>query len=101
MSGDPRLQARNASLMVAVIQSRKGSSRLVGKLAKHSFESAALKVGHVVVQLVRQRLQRPAAGPAGHDFPQQVTGQLLRHHRTRHPQQLRRGLPGAGQAGII
>lgn len=87
--------------MVAIIQPRKCSSRFVGKRANHAFESLALKVGDVVVQLVSQRFQGPTAGPADHDFPQQVTGQLRRHYLTRHPQQLRRRLPGAGKAGII
>jgi hypothetical protein len=62
--------------MVTIIQPRKCSSRFVDKWAKHAFESLALKVGDVVVQLVSQRFQRPTAGPADHDFPQQVTGQL-------------------------
>lgn len=53
-------------MMVAIIQPRKCSSRFIDKLAKHAFESLALKVGHVVVQLVSQRFQGPAAGPADH-----------------------------------
>ena len=57
-------------MVVAVIQLRKGSVRLVYKLAKHSFESLALKVSHVVVQLVSQRLQWTTTGPASQDFPQ-------------------------------
>jgi len=45
--------------MVAIIQPRKCSSRFVDKRAKHAFESLALKVGDVVVQLVSQRFQGP------------------------------------------
>ena len=30
-----------------------------------------------------------------------MTGQRLRQHRARHPQHVRRGLPSAGQDGII
>ena len=52
-----------------------------------------------MVQLVSQRRQRPAARPANHDLPDQVTGQRLGQHAAWHPQQLGRRLPGAGDAG--
>jgi hypothetical protein len=58
---------------------------LVGELAEHVFDPLALQVGHVIVQLGRQRKQRPAAGPARDDLPQQVTCHFLRHQRARHP----------------
>ena len=54
-----------------------------------------------MVELVGQRRQRPAARPAEYDLPYQVTGQPIRQYGARHSQHLSRGLPGAGQAGII
>jgi hypothetical protein len=49
--------------MVTIIQPRKCSARFVDKRAKHAFESLALKVGDVVVQLVSQRFQGPPRDP--------------------------------------
>jgi hypothetical protein len=54
-----------------------------------------------MVQLIRQRRQRPAPGPADHDLPDQVTGERLRQHPALHPQQLHRRLPGAGDVRVI
>ena len=54
-----------------------------------------------MVELVRQRRQRPAPGPADHDLPHQVTGQRLGQHPARHPQQLHRRLPGTGDVRVI
>ena len=46
-----------------------------------------------MVELVRQRRQRAALGPADRDLVDQVTGQRLGQHPARHPQQLQRRLP--------
>jgi hypothetical protein len=54
-----------------------------------------------MVQLVGQRRQRPAAGRAEHDFPHQVTGQLLRQHAARRAQHVGRRLPRSREAHII
>ena len=54
-----------------------------------------------MVQLVSQRRQRPATGPADHDLPHQVTSQRLGQHAARHSQHLGRRLPRAGDGGII
>ena len=58
-------------------------------------------MGHVIIQLGSQRRQRAAARPADQDLPQQVGGQLLRQHRASDPEQVQRGLPRPGHAGII
>ena len=54
-----------------------------------------------MVQLVRQRCQRPATGPADHDLPHQMTGQRLGQHAARYPSSLGRRLPRAGDTGVI
>jgi hypothetical protein len=53
------------------------------------FDPLALHPGQLVVELISQRRQRPAAIPADDDFANQVTGQPVRKHRTRHPQDVR------------
>ena len=68
---------------------------------EHVFDPLSLQVGQVMVELVGQRRQRPAARSAEHDLPHQVAGQLLRQHGAWHSQNLRRRLPGASPAGII
>lgn len=37
------------------------------QLGQRSFDALALQVGHVMIQLVRQRRERPATRPAPHD----------------------------------
>ena len=54
-----------------------------------------------MVELVRQRRQRPALGPADRDLVHQVTGQRLRYHPARQPQQLQRRPPGTGGSRVI
>jgi hypothetical protein len=45
------------------------------QLGQRSFDALALQLGHVMIQLVRQRRQRPATRPAPHDLPHQVISQ--------------------------
>ena len=55
-------------------------------LPDHAFESLALQMGHVVVQLGSQRKQRPTGGPADHDLPQQESGQFFCRRRAQYLQ---------------
>jgi hypothetical protein len=60
---------------------RPGQRRhLIGQLGQRSFDALALQAGHIMIQLGRQRRQRPAAGPTEHDLLYQVTGQRLSQH---------------------
>ena len=54
-----------------------------------------------MIQLVRQRRQRPATRPAPHDLPHQVISQRLSQHAARNSQQLGRRPAGAGQSPVI
>jgi hypothetical protein len=54
-----------------------------------------------MVQLVRQRRQRPAHRPAEHDLPDEVTRQRLGQHDARYSQLFGRRLTRTGQAGVI
>ena len=54
-----------------------------------------------MVELIGQRCQRPAGRSADDDLPHQVTGQPVRQNSARYSQDIGRGLPGAGQLGII
>jgi hypothetical protein len=54
-----------------------------------------------VVELVRERRQRPAPGAADRDLVGKATGQRLGQHPARHPQQFHRRLPGAGHVRVI
>ena len=53
---------------------------LLDQLGEHPLDAPALQVGHVMVQLVRQRRQRPAGRPAEHDLLDEVTCQRLGQH---------------------
>ena len=59
-------------------------------LGEHPLQPLTLQVGHVMVQLVRQRRQRAALGAAGRDLVHQVTGQRLGQQPARHPPQRHR-----------
>jgi hypothetical protein len=69
MSSYPGVQTRGALLMVTIIQPGKHFPGLSGKLSEHFLESLALQMGHIVVQLRGQRLQRVTLGTTGYDFP--------------------------------
>ena len=62
---------------------------LPGQMPDRTLQPLALQMGHVMVQLGSQRLQRAAPRPADHDLPYQVTGQRHRERRSRHPQNIR------------
>jgi hypothetical protein len=69
MSSYPDVQTRGALLMVAITQPGKHFPGFSGQLSKHFLESLALQMGHVVVQLSCQRLQRVTLGTTDYDFP--------------------------------
>jgi len=74
---------------------------LAAESKKRYLSFLALQVRHVVVQLRRQREQRPAPGTAGNYLSHQPPGQLLGQRGDRNSEQLSRGLPSAGQARIV
>ena len=74
---------------------------LSGQPGEHSLDPLSLQARQLMVELVGQRRQRPAARSADDDLPHQVTGQPVRQDSARHSQDIGRGLPGAGQPGII
>jgi hypothetical protein len=72
-----------------------------GQLVELTLDPLALPAGQLMVELVRQRCQRPAMRPADYDLADQMTGQLIRQHGTRHAQYARWRLAGPGEAGVI
>jgi hypothetical protein len=62
---------------------------LPGQMPDCALQPLGLQMGHVMVQLGSQRLQRPAPRPADHDLLHQVTGQRHRERRSRHSQNIR------------
>ena len=54
-----------------------------------------------MVQLIRQRRERTAPGPADHDLPDQVACQRARQHSAWYPQQPGRQLPRTGDVRVI
>ena len=54
-----------------------------------------------MVELVRQRSQRPAARSAEKDLLHQVPGQLLGQHCARNSQDLYRRVPDSSPGGIV
>ena len=61
---------------------------LPGQPGEHSFDSLSLQVRQLVVELVGQRRQRPAARSADDYFLYQVTGQRVRQDSARHAQDI-------------
>jgi hypothetical protein len=74
---------------------------LAGQAVDLVLDPLALQMGLILVQLIGQRRQRPATRSAKHNLTDQMTGQPVCQHTGRQPQDIRRGLPGAGQARII
>jgi hypothetical protein len=93
MSGDPSVETRRTLLIVAIVQPGKGFPSFAGQLSEHVLESLALQMGHVVIQLSSQRLQRVAPGTTDYDFADQVASQLLTEHHDWDSKDVCRRLP--------
>ena len=61
---------------------------LAGQPGEHSLDPLSLQARQLMVELVGQRRQRPAARSADDDLPHQVTGQPVRQDSARHPQDI-------------
>ena len=77
------------------------AARLGPRILAFASQPGEHAVGLVMIELVGQRRQRPAARSPEHDLAHKVIGQLLRQHGAWHSQDIRRRLPCAGQPGVI
>jgi hypothetical protein len=57
----------------------------LGQPGEHSLDPLSLQPRQLMVELISQRCQRPAARSADDDFPHQVTSQPVRQDSTPHP----------------
>jgi hypothetical protein len=77
------------------------AARLGPRIQAFASQPGEHAVGSVLIELVGQRRQRPAARSAERDLPHQMPGQLLGQDNARDSQDFRRRVPGGNPVGII